>query len=59
MVLSGVRIGRGAIVGAGSVVTRDVDCYSISVGNPARHISWRFNTQEREEHESRFETQSR
>lgn len=35
VILPGVRIGRGAIVGAGSVVTRDVPGYSIVAGNPA------------------------
>jgi UDP-2-acetamido-3-amino-2,3-dideoxy-glucuronate N-acetyltransferase len=34
-ILPGVVIGRGAIVGAGSVVTRDVRDYAIVAGNPA------------------------
>ena len=42
VVLTGVRIGRGAIVAAGSVVTRDVDPYSIVGGNPAKKIAERF-----------------
>jgi len=33
-----VKTGKHAIVGAGSVVTRDVNDYSIVVGNPARKI---------------------
>jgi len=37
-VLPGVRIGRGAIVGAGSVVTSEIPPYTISVGVPARVI---------------------
>ncbi|MDQ6837197.1 MAG: antibiotic acetyltransferase, partial [Actinomycetota bacterium] len=37
----GVRIGHAAVVGAGSVVTRDVEPWSIVAGNPARHIRWR------------------
>ncbi len=36
-------IGNGAIVGAGSVVTRDIAPYSIVVGTPARHLKYRFN----------------
>lgn len=40
-VLDGVRIGRGAVVGAGSVVTRDLPAYSICVGAPARVVRWR------------------
>lgn len=35
-ILPGVRIGRNALVGAGSVVTRDVPADSVVVGNPAR-----------------------
>lgn len=38
IVLKGVTIGEGAIVGAGSVVTKDVDSYTIVAGNPARLI---------------------
>lgn len=38
VVLPGVTIGEGAIVGAGSVVTRDVDPVSVVAGNPARFI---------------------
>lgn len=35
-ILCGITIGEGAIIGAGSVVTRDVTPYSVVVGNPAR-----------------------
>jgi acetyltransferase-like isoleucine patch superfamily enzyme len=38
LVLKGVRIGCGAVVGAGSVVTRDVDAGDIVAGNPARKV---------------------
>jgi len=41
VVLPGVRIKRGAIVAAGSVVTRDVEEYSIVAGTPAVHIRYR------------------
>ena len=37
-VLKGVRIGHGSILGAASVVTRDVPPFAIAVGNPARVI---------------------
>jgi acetyltransferase-like isoleucine patch superfamily enzyme len=35
-ILCGVTIGEGAIVGAGSVVTKDVEPYTVVAGNPAR-----------------------
>jgi putative colanic acid biosynthesis acetyltransferase WcaF len=41
MILPGVRIGAGAAVGAGSVVTKDVDAWTIVAGNPAREIGKR------------------
>lgn len=40
-ILPGVRIGSGAVVGAGSVVTQDVDALAIVAGNPARVIRHR------------------
>lgn len=43
IVMQGVSIGTGAIIGAGSVVTRDVAPYSIVAGVPARLIRMRFN----------------
>ena len=38
VILCGVTIGEGALVGAGSVVTKDVAPYTVVAGNPARKI---------------------
>jgi acetyltransferase-like isoleucine patch superfamily enzyme len=42
VVLAGVKIGKGSIVAAGSVVTKDVPPYSIVAGSPARIIKSRI-----------------
>ncbi len=41
VIVPGVRIGRGAQVAAGAVVTRDVEPFSVVAGNPARLLRWR------------------
>lgn len=41
LVCPGVRIGEGAVVGAGSVVSRDVEPWTVVAGNPARPVSKR------------------
>lgn len=38
IILKGVTIGEGAIIGAGSVVTRDIPAWCIAAGNPAKVI---------------------
>jgi acetyltransferase-like isoleucine patch superfamily enzyme len=37
-ILKGIHIGRGAVIGAGSVVTKNVSTYEVVAGNPARKI---------------------
>ena len=38
LLLSGVKLGEGAIIGTGSVVTRDVAAFTMVAGNPATAI---------------------
>ena len=42
-ILAGVTIGDGAIIGAHSLVNKDVEPYSIVVGTPAKHIRYRHD----------------
>ncbi|MBQ7705749.1 MAG: CatB-related O-acetyltransferase [Selenomonadaceae bacterium] len=44
-ILGGVKIGSGAIIGANSVVAKDIPPYAIAVGNPARVIKYRFDAE--------------
>ena len=50
-IMKGVTIGRGAIVAAGAVVTKNVEPYEIVGGVPARRIGFRFQKEEILEHE--------
>ena len=45
VILPGVHIGDGAIIGANSVVGSDVTAYTIVVGNPAREVRKRFDSE--------------
>ena len=49
IIKQGVHIGDGAVIGAGAVVTHDVEPYEIVVGVPAKHHSWRFEEEIRKE----------
>ena len=46
IILDGVRIGDGAIVGAGAVVTKDVPDYAVVGGVPAKVLRYRFKPEE-------------
>ncbi|NUQ39504.1 MAG: hypothetical protein HUU23_17315 [Caldilineales bacterium] len=47
IVLDGVTIGRGAVIGAGAVVTESIPAYAIAVGAPARVVGHRRQQIER------------
>ena len=51
IILKGVTIGKGSIIAAGSIVTKDVEPYSIYAGVPAKKIRMRFNENQIIEHE--------
>ena len=42
-ILPGVHIGKGSVLGAGSVITSDVPPYAVVGGNPARVLKYRNN----------------
>jgi len=46
-ILAGVKVGNGAIIGAHSLVTKDVEPYSIVYGVPAEHKRFRFDKETR------------
>lgn len=43
MIMPGVKVGEGAIIAANSVVTKDVEPYSMVAGTPAKHVKCRFS----------------
>lgn len=51
VILTGVRVGKGCIIGAGSVVTKDIPDYCIAAGVPAKKIKMRFNHEQIKAHE--------
>lgn len=50
IILKGVSVGEGSIIAAGSIVTKDVDPYSIYAGIPAKKIKDRFSEDQIREH---------
>ncbi|MDR0732562.1 MAG: hypothetical protein LBF08_00665 [Dysgonamonadaceae bacterium] len=43
--MSGVKIAKGAVIAAGSVVTKDVPPYAVCGGNPARIVKYLFSAE--------------
>ncbi len=54
ILLSGVKVGRGAIVAAGSIVSKDVSPYSIVGGVPAKLIKFKWTIDEILTHEEKI-----
>ena len=50
--LAGAHIGRGAIIGACSVVTKEIPPYAVAVGNPAKVIKFKWSIADILKHES-------
>ncbi|MFG6599093.1 MULTISPECIES: acyltransferase [unclassified Sulfitobacter] len=53
VLLSNIRVGRGAIIAAGAVVVHDVEPYSIVAGNPAKTISHLWEGRAAQDHDER------
>jgi acetyltransferase-like isoleucine patch superfamily enzyme len=58
IILTGIRIGKGSIIAAGSVVNQDIPPYAIAAGNPARVKKYRFTQAQITEHEQRLNQNS-
>ena len=49
IIIEGITVGDGAVIAAGSVVTKDVPAYAIVAGVPAKILKYRFNDAQRED----------
>lgn len=48
VIMAGLTVGHGAVIGAGAIVTKDVEPYTIMAGAPAREIGQRFTAELRQ-----------
>lgn len=53
-VMPGVKIGRGAIIGTGSLVTKDIPPYALVVGAPAKIVGKKFEIEDIIKHEEKI-----
>lgn len=51
ILLSHANIGRGAVIGSGSIVTKEIPPYAVAVGSPTKIIACRFTKEQIMEHE--------
>jgi len=58
IIISGIRIGDGAIIAAGSIVTKDIPPYAIYAGVPAKFKRMRFNDNEIEIHQRMLKSEN-
>lgn len=58
-ILPGLTIGQSVLVGAGSVVTKNVMDHSVVIGSPARHVGWICNCGKRLDFDSSAEASGR
>jgi len=49
-ILKSVTIGEGSVIGAGSIVTKDIPPYTIAVGSPAKPVKKRFSDEDLKRH---------
>ncbi|MEO0289446.1 MAG: acyltransferase [candidate division WOR-3 bacterium] len=54
IILNGVKIGKGSIIGAGSIVTKDIPPYTIYLGSPPLKILKRYTDEQIVEHEKKL-----
>jgi acetyltransferase-like isoleucine patch superfamily enzyme len=50
IILKGVKIGEGTVIGAGSLLTKSLPPYSVSIGNPCKPLKCRFSSDNLKEH---------